>query len=360
VARALARGRARQKGTFTRFEGRLGRPVPLPALSGRPISASRLEKIAACAYRAFFADVLHLSAKDDSEGGLPVLDSMTRGSLAHDALRRLARELVDGGRSFQSLPEGEAAARTKAFAQSAAKEWAEGLGQEVAPLLVDLAARELEALVGAVVAFERGRGDPLPVAGAEIRFGPAAEADPDEDPLSSHEPATLAAGAAGWRFQGRIDRVDRQGPLLRVVDYKFGKSRPYSAKRPGVVVAAGERLQLPVYALAARRLEADQVASEYLFVSRDGKGGPTARPYSFTPAETAGAVLSLGRFLETVAALFEAGDLVPRTASVVDGKDACQYCDFRTICGPGHARLFVKKLEAEPPESPCRGTEGLP
>ena len=61
---------------------------------------------------------------------------------------------------------------------------------------------------------------------------------------------------------GRIDRVDAaetpDGPRFRVVDYKTGNVRTFSAED----VAAGLRLQLAVYAEAARRLGLVEEAAE--------------------------------------------------------------------------------------------------
>ena len=56
------------------------------------------------------------------------------------------------------------------------------------------------------------------------------------------------------RFRGRIDRVDRSpdGRTVVVYDYKTGNPARAASLRDYPVLA-GQRLQLPVYAHAARR-----------------------------------------------------------------------------------------------------------
>ena len=360
VEAARKRKRARFSGRFTEFEGKLGRPVPLPVATGKAISASRLERSAACAYRTFFADVLGLQARDEQGILLPVLDGASRGNLVHDVLRAIARDLVDSGCSFAGLSEDEGGELARVLSARAAAEWAAERWEEAAPLFVEVAARDVEELVAEVLRHERERPDPLPPAGAEIRFGRfSADGAEKDDPLSSDGPARVEAGGIEWTLVGKIDRLDRDGDRLRVVDYKATRPRPYGKRHPDAVVAAGERLQLPVYALAARRLGGEEVSSEYLFVRREN-GKVSATPASFTAEQTDGAIALLRRFLEILALRHAAGDLTPRVASAADGNDPCAHCDFDPICAPGHARLFGRKLESESDESPARAAEELP
>ena len=359
LARALARQRGRSAGTFTAYEGRLGRAPRIPSFLERPISASRLEQMAACPYRTFFGSVLRLAPQEEAEAGLPVLDPLTRGSLAHEALRDLARELIDEGRSFTDLSETTSHLRAQELARRAAHRWAETLGGDVAPLFVTLAAGALEPFLLVVLDHERTRPDPLPVAAAELRFG-AASPDADDDPLSFADPVLLEADGITWRLTGKIDRVDRDGGRLRVVDYKFGRPRPYGKGKSDLVVAGGERLQLPVYALAARRLGGEEVTSEYLFVSwPPGKSAPEPVACAFDAGATAAAVASLAEFLALARTIIQTGNFAPKTRSFFDGASTCRSCDFAPLCGPGHAPLFDRKLRAEG-ESPLNRMKDLP
>src|SRR5205814_3703873 len=87
-------------------------------------------------------------------------------------------------------------------------------------------------------------------------------------------------------FGGRVDRIDRSadGRKLVVLDYKTGSDRNYTVidaeHEEHDIVARGELLQLPIYALAARAQFPDAEAAEayYWFVGQRGaidmKGGP--------------------------------------------------------------------------------------
>jgi RecB family exonuclease len=73
-------------------------------------------------------------------------------------------------------------------------------------------------------------------------------------------------------FRGRADRVDRSlDGTLTVLDYKTGKGAGYDEVEDDPVVR-GQRLQLPLYAAAARQqLGADDVHAYYWFATRAGK-----------------------------------------------------------------------------------------
>jgi RecB family exonuclease len=64
-------------------------------------------------------------------------------------------------------------------------------------------------------------------------------------PLVVRDPATRD----GFRLRGLIDRVDRDGAgRVRIIDYKTGGPSSYG----NPAIRDGEKLQLPLYALAAR------------------------------------------------------------------------------------------------------------
>jgi hypothetical protein len=72
----------------------------------------------------------------------------------------------------------------------------------------------------------------------EARFG-----------LGGEPPLQVSAGGDGFLLHGVIDRIDRSPDgRLRVIDYKSGGPAPYSNK----ALLEGKKLQLPLYALAAR------------------------------------------------------------------------------------------------------------
>ena len=349
LGRALRRGQARSEACFTEFEGRLGRPPRALLFEGRAVSPSRLERLASCAYRSFLVEALGLSAPEEPPGQL-VLEKSTVGELAHAALESVAKEAMRDGRPFAALLRARAEAEASGRLRRFLAEWE----LDLPPVLAEAAASRLAALLLAVADVEEGREDPLPVAGAEVRFG-------------AGEAVEVAAGAGGARaaLRGRIDRLDRDGAVARVVDYKFANPKPFlKQNRKGYRVVGGEKVQLAAYALAARALGASEVASEYLFVSDGRKGGaPEPAPVAFDAAETGEAVASFHRAVALLDATIRKGDLLPRTASVSSGDGLCSFCEVAAVCGPGHRRVYDAKREAERasrPDAPLFALEEIP
>jgi RecB family exonuclease len=74
------------------------------------------------------------------------------------------------------------------------------------------------------------------------------------------------------RFRGSADRVDRARDAITVVDYKAGSARSFTKVSEADPTAGGGKLQLPVYAYAARAAFGTPdapVAAEYWFLRRD-------------------------------------------------------------------------------------------
>lgn len=349
LERAFRRGRARAEARYTEYEGRLSRAPLRLLLDARPFSPSRLESLASCAYRAFLVDGLGLSAPEESPDEL-VLDGRTTGMLAHAALETVAVEALRRrsplGDLLLSRADAEAARQLGSFLA----DWQ----IDLPPVLAEVATARLATLLRAVAEFERGRKDPLPLAGAEVDFGPGERAE-----------AAAGEGALRVVLRGRIDRLDRSGDEARVVDYKFGRPQPFGAtNRKGYRTAGAEKVQLAAYALAARALGASSISSEYLFVTSGKKGAePEAVPVAFDPAATEEAVASLHRAVGLLDATIRAGDLLPRTESLSSGASLCSFCDVAAVCGPGHARVYDAKREAERaahPDAPLFSLEEVP
>ncbi|MHB8798510.1 MAG: PD-(D/E)XK nuclease family protein [Thermoanaerobaculia bacterium] len=349
LGRALRRGRARTEKRYTEYEGRLARAPLRLGLGGRALSPSRLERLASCAYRAFLQDALGLSAPEESPAAL-AFDGRTTGELAHAALEAAAKSALERGVPLGDLLLSGADAPAERTVTRFLADWE----IDLPPVLVEVATEQLAALLRAVGELERARPDPLPLAGGEVGFGPGKGAEPaaGEDPL--RVPLT-----------GRIDRLDRGGEAARVVDYKFSRPDPFGARnRKGYRIVGGEKVQLAAYALAARALGAATVASEYLFVTADRKGAaPAALSVAFDAAETGEAVASFHRAVGLLDATIRKGDLLPRTESLSSRGSPCSFCDVAAVCGPGHARVYEAKREAErlaDPAAPLFALEEIP
>lgn len=300
----------------------VGAPGPLPLLAtrggltqGAPISASDLDTLANCGF-AFFARRILGVGEPDEPGAAP--EARDVGTVAHRALERYHGERLRRG----APPAADAAARAEleaaldaALADYDAKDPAGHPG--LWALERDRLAQRLWRLV------ERDAARPgWTPAHLELGFGGA------KDELPALRVGTVAH--AVW-VSGRIDRIDRStgggggtdGDALLVLDYKAGRvDREQKKLTPGV--AGVQKLQLPIYAVAARELLGATRVDAQLVSVRD------ARPTDSLAATHGEAYAGLlddvvpGRVAE-LAARIEDGTL---TVAPVD----CAYCAYRTVC----------------------------
>jgi inactivated superfamily I helicase len=360
---ALARRAAREQ-PFGPFEGLLESPdlsamlaahVPGPSKS---VSPSAIEMFCKCAYQYYFKHVVKLRPIEETEEPAD-LGPLELGKLVHDAARRAAG--ARRGKPFGDLKDDRALSKLAAACASEALDAFETENGFVLspPLMREIAQGRVRDHVQAWLLFERrgARGVYAP-AGAEVRFGQPTGPDRFADPaLSSDEPALSEQGAP---LHGQIDlvSVDASAGLTRVTDFKVklsGKAVDAIARqrREGAVVWFGEMLQLPVYALAAagpvgRKGDLPAaIASEYLFLAADPDlDSPSVRVESvgLDPAGTLDAVARLELILETMRASVSDGVFRPRPVGTLRPSQ-CQLCDFQTVCGPDHVRLFQNKAE---------------
>ncbi len=224
--------RARESEDPTPFDGDLGALAPLLAEHygpGHVWSPSRLEQIHTCGYLFFVASFLDLAPRPEPTAGL---EPVQLGTIYHQILEALYQRpgaTAATGEDLAALVERVAAPilddapRQGGFRETA---WWRQTRREI---LGDVA-RTADAL------NELSAGHELIV--CEARFG-----------LDEAPPLTVAVAGRSFQLRGIIDRVDR-GPRgrLRVIDYKSAGPTSYGIRD----FAAGKRLQLPLYALAAR------------------------------------------------------------------------------------------------------------
>ncbi len=269
---------ARRSARFTAYDGNLaGCAVPAP--TDAVTSATRLEKWASCPFAYLMETLLGVRPVEDPEA-IVDLSALDTGSLVHATLDRFLAGLIAGGglpRATDAWSEVHAESLRAVFGACCDDVEARGVtGRAVywqhrrAQLW-----RDLVAFLGHDAAHRATR-EATPVA-SELAFGlPGAEVGEVAVPLDDGRCV---------RFRGSVDRLDRtaDGGLV-VLDYKTGSDRQYTnldADR----VAGGRRIQLPVYALAARawaRVNGlpveGPVAAHYWFVSSKRRfafrGGP--------------------------------------------------------------------------------------
>lgn len=327
--RAVEVVRARRTGGFGRFTGHVT-GVEIPTFRhGGALSPTALERWAACPRRYFFAQVLRLHAEERPE----VIDRITareRGSLVHAALDRFLTEVIAAGPKTAAEPWSPTErSRAHELLDAVGAEFDDqGLTGRAVFWDLDRAAlhRDLDRFLDDDDAM-RARTGATPVA-AELSFGPD-EATQARLQLSEGRQVT---------FRGLADRVDRtDGNGLRVIDYKTGSaSRDVRSIKTGDdKLVRGEKLQLPVYALAARSAFPDAdgpIHAEYWHIT--ASGGWDRYGYTLAPEHETAFV----EVLTTIADGIESGVFPgrpgePQSRVGSPPFKSCTYCDFDVICG---------------------------
>jgi len=211
------------------FDGDLGQLQPdftRRFAPGQPWSASRLETYRTCPYMFFVSHVLHLEPRPEPAVGL---EAWQLGNIYHRIFEQLYRACANPANAEQLLANLDAVAgpildnapAVEGFRQT---DWWAHTRQEISAN-VRLSVQKLAELPG----------DFTP-AHFEARFtGDAA--------------VTIAAGSDYFRVRGCIDRIDiNPAGQLRVIDYKTSHAAGFKKS----AARLGKKLQLPLYALAAR------------------------------------------------------------------------------------------------------------
>jgi RecB family exonuclease len=285
---------SRASARFTRFDGNLENvSIESPARPGYVVSPTRLEAWAACPHSYLMQSILRVEIPERPEEVYEI-SALDRGSLVHEVLDEFLREVLhrNGG------PPG------------ANERWSPAdhvRMQEIGSVCCD--AYEARGLTGRAVYWARDRGRILaeldrflyeddrardelalvPVA-TEMRFGFA-----DERESGAPIAVPLRDGRV-LHFRGAADRVDRAGDgSLLVVDYKTGKVDSYKGISEADPDQRGTRLQLPVYAHAARARYGEAstlVEAAYWFVSARGEYRRITLPLTDAVAARVDAVLA--------------------------------------------------------------------
>ncbi|HUO48227.1 MAG TPA: PD-(D/E)XK nuclease family protein, partial [Acidimicrobiales bacterium] len=322
LAVGLEAVRSRAGSPFTRFDGAVGEGLVTPFDAAAPVSATRFETYAACPRRYLLGRVLEVERRTRPEE-LWAIEPIERGSLLHGVLEEYVLERINGAARSQE--------RLLAIAEARFDE-AEAAGIVGKPLLWRLEKTAMRRDLRTLFA-EEGELEPL---AAELPFGL-------DVPGAGPAVEVPVRGGRTVRFRGSADRVDRASDgRLVVSDYKTGRQGSLAklAKDP---CAGGTRLQLPLYAMAARaRFGGDgTVVARYWLVS----GERRAPRYAVALSEAVEA-----RFRHVVGTI--ADGVVAGAFPGVPGArsyrsfEACAYCDFDAICPTTREREWSRKRGA--------------
>jgi ATP-dependent helicase/nuclease subunit B len=263
VDRAVSLLKARASDAFTRYDGNLAGADGLPdyARQDRTISPTALESYASCPHAFFVERLLRVEPVEQPEDIL-VISPLEIGNLVHESMDAFVSEqgedLPAGGAPWTT----EQRARLIEITRAKADEFeAEGLTghprlwqRERMRILADLA--------WLLTDDDRWRAErKATVVATELRFG-----------FDGQAPVEVRVASGRVLLRGSADKIDVGGDgTIYVTDLKTGSASRFEGIDADPVVA-GTKLQLPVYAYAARAVLGDDslpVEASYWFVRKD-------------------------------------------------------------------------------------------
>lgn len=326
LARSLRARYLRWESSWTKADGLIAQdPAAVAALAeyrlnARPWSPSSLELYAACPYKFALHGIYRLRLREDP-GPLAYLDPLTRGALFHEVQSTLLAQLRDAG----SLPVNpERLSSALAACDAVLDRTAARYDEELAPAISRVWTSEVEDLRtdlrGWLQQVAQNDTDFTPLF-FEFAFGlPNREG---RDPASVPAEIDLPEGV---RLRGSIDLVERDARTgaLRITDHKTGKPPDRNVGMTG----GGRVLQPLLYALAAQNaLRATVESGRLFYATQRGGYAQIGIPVNDRSRRF------LARLLFHVEEAVAGGFLPP-----LPEKDACQFCDYRPVCGPYEER----------------------
>ncbi len=266
------------------------RPMPQAARAlPASLTASQVEALRACPYRFFARAVLRLQEDEELERGVEKRDY---GTWLHAVLHRFHNARPSSGRDDRTLlfEAADAEANEAAF--------------DVADLLPFRAS--FEAFAPAYLAWLQD----VEAQGWSWREG---------ETLVQAAPSALAPTT----LRGRIDRIDRKGSALRLIDYKTGSAASLAER----MKPRSEDTQLAFYAALMLAKGASE-ALEAAYLTLDDAAAPRLLEH----LEVAGSATLLVDGLASELARLRAGAPLPAL-----GEGAtCDYCEVRGLCRRDH------------------------
>jgi len=315
---------------WTPHDGLVAPPEVLAShrLNARAYSASALQRFATCPYQFYLSTVLRLEPRQEAMP-LTILDPLTRGSMVHEMLAEIMRQLMQS--AWVPLTDDRLAAAQEvadAIVTRVAAEYEDRLTPPILRVWQDAVAvirRDVHEWVRRLPAD----GTQWTPSGVEIGVGFTGGFGRDD--ASRREEAVLPDGT---RLHGVVDLLERgDGNQWRITDYKTGKYRLAA----NVVVNGGRTLQPILYAMAVEAAFGGQVTASRLYYCTDDGG------YEDHPWAIAGVVGDETRKagLEVLAIVDHA--IQEGRLPAAPGKDACMWCDFTAVCGPSAQHVPNRK-----------------
>ncbi|HEY7188157.1 MAG TPA: PD-(D/E)XK nuclease family protein [Vicinamibacterales bacterium] len=294
-------------------------------LTKRAYSLSALQKFSACPYQFVLSAFYRLQPLDIPEP-LQRMDPLTRGSLFHEIQASFFRRLQSKG----ALPITKATlANARVELDAVVDDVSARARDELAPAVDRVWEDETAAIrrdLRAWLEYVARDGEEWMPARFEWAFG---SVPGERDATSMHQAVTLPGG---FLLKGAIDLIEEHRPtkVLRVTDHKTGR-KPDKIEK--VLIGGGAVLQPVLYAMAVEAALDVPVHHGRLFYCT-ANGGFYEHGI---PLDERTRALGL-EVLQVVDRAIEAGFL-----AAAPTEDACDRCDYRSVCGPGVFRRVARK-----------------
>ncbi|MGY2075036.1 PD-(D/E)XK nuclease family protein [Blastococcus sp. SYSU DS0828] len=264
AAHTLSEGR--ESDAFTRFDGDLSAVadgLPDFAAGERAVSPTALEKYAGCPHSYFIDKVLGIQPIEQPEDVLTISPADI-GTLMHESFDQLVTEFADDLPGHGEPWTDEHRHRLAEIADARAAEMAAD-GRTGHPRLWQQVLVRIQADLQAMLAADDvwRAEQQARVLASELAFG-----------MNGAEPVAVPLPDGGTvLMRGSADKVDETADgRLVVTDIKSGSARSFAGLCADDPVLGGSKMQLPVYAHAARQVldrPDAEVEAAYWFVRRD-------------------------------------------------------------------------------------------
>lgn len=326
---------ARGGASFTRFDGNLAGVEGLPdyAAGAKLVSPTALESYASCPHAFFVKRLLGVEPLEQPEDSVSI-SPMDIGNLVHESFDELVTEFA-GALPGPGEPWSPAhRARLVEIAEGKGKEF-EDRGLTGHPTLWE---REKQQVITDLISMldvdDTWRAQTkTAVAASELPFG-----------IDGTAPIEIIIPSGTVLMRGSADKVDVAADgTIYVTDIKTGSKRTFKEITQEEPVVGGTKLQLPVYAYAAREVFGDRatpVVTAYWFVRKD----PGRVEITLTPAVEARYAATLDVVVRSISAgLFPAKAPESEDFSWVQ----CPYCNPDGV-GHGEARERWERKRSDP------------
>ncbi len=284
------------------------------SIKSRSYSPTALQHWSACPYRFYLYAILRLRPREEPQA-LEEIDPLTRGRLIHEIQYEFYSSIERDHLHFVAENTEELNRRLDATIEEVALRYQEDLAPSISRVWWE-SLDEIRIDLKGWLRYQVDSARDYKPRHFELSFGLGE--DRLQDTNSRAEPVRLEEG---FQLRGSIDLVEESVEgRFRVTDHKTGRA----LKSSNLVIGKGRVLQPTLYALAAESLLDRFVESGRLFYcTRRGSYAAIEVPFDSS---------SRTRALEVLRSIDHG--ILTGFLPAAPTEDACQFCDYRPVCGP--------------------------